>query len=64
MRQGAAERARQLARHQGEAMAAVMIEDANLTLHVEGLDQLWALRSKLTIPLAHVSGTHADSSAA
>jgi len=41
-------------------MVTLAIEDRNLTLHVEGLDQLWALRSKLTIPLAHISGAHAD----
>jgi hypothetical protein len=41
-------------------MVTLAIEDRNLTLHVEWLDQLWALLSELTIPLAHISGAHAD----
>jgi hypothetical protein len=29
---------------------------------VQGWDKLWALRSRLGVPLAHVSGVHADAS--
>jgi hypothetical protein len=33
----------------------------SLIVHVQGMDQLWALRSRLEIPLAHVAGAEADS---
>ena len=36
-----------------------VIEDA-LHLEVQGWDKLWALKSRLTIPLAHVLGVRAD----
>ncbi|MDK0517546.1 hypothetical protein [Streptomyces sp. ML-6] len=29
-------------------------------MEIEGLDKLWALKSRLTIPLAHVRGATAD----
>ncbi len=41
-------------------MATILIEGQNLTIEVEGLDKLWALKSRLTIPLAHVRGATAD----
>lgn len=41
-------------------MVTLAIENNALVMHVEGLDKLWAFRSSLTIPLAHISGVHAD----
>ncbi|MGW1108512.1 hypothetical protein [Streptomyces sp. NPDC002540] len=41
-------------------MAQVSIDDGKLIVEIEGLDKLWALRSRLTIPLAHVRGATAD----
>jgi hypothetical protein len=31
-----------------------------LVVHVQGMDRLWALKSRLEIPLAHVVGAEAD----
>jgi len=39
-------------------MVALEVAGENLMLHVEGLDQLWAFKSQLTIPLAHVADAH------
>ena len=36
-------------------MTKVSIEDDKLVVEVQGLDKLWALRSNLTIPLAHIA---------
>jgi hypothetical protein len=36
-----------------------LTEDA-LVVHVRGMDRLWALRSRLEIPLAHVVGAEID----
>jgi hypothetical protein len=36
------------------------IEAGKLTLHVRGADKLWAFKSSLEIPLAHVAGVRAD----
>lgn len=33
---------------------------STLTLHVRGADKLWALKSSLEIPLAHIAGVRAD----
>ena len=41
-------------------MAKIHIDGDNLVVEVEGLDKLWALRSTLTIPLAHVRGATPD----
>jgi len=41
-------------------MAIVSIDGSNLTVVLQGLDKLWALKSRLTIPLAHVRGATAD----
>jgi hypothetical protein len=35
-----------------------------LIVHVQGTDQLWALKSRLEIPLSHVVGAEADPEAA
>lgn len=41
-------------------MARVSIEGLDLVVEVEGMDKLWALKSRLTIPLANVRGATAD----
>ena len=37
-------------------MAEVELAEDALIVHVRGMDQLWALRSRLEIPLSHVVG--------
>jgi len=41
-------------------MVALTIEDGVATFEVEGADKLWALRSRLRIPLAHIRGARID----
>ena len=41
-------------------MAEVELDEDTLSIHVMGMDRLWALRSRLEIPLSHVSGAEAD----
>jgi hypothetical protein len=41
-------------------MVDVTVEGDRVVFSVEGLDQLWALRSRLEIPLAHVTGVEAN----
>jgi hypothetical protein len=41
-------------------MVRIMIENDTLVMEVEGLDKMWALKSRLEIPLAHVTGVRAD----
>ncbi|MGW3077244.1 hypothetical protein [Kitasatospora sp. NPDC001132] len=41
-------------------MAHVSVDGGNLIVEIEGLDKLWALKSRLTIPLAHVRGATED----
>lgn len=41
-------------------MVDVHIEGDRLVFNVEGLDKLWAFRSQIDIPLAHVTGVDAD----
>ena len=41
-------------------MAEVELAEDTLIVHVRGMDQLWALRSRLEIPLSHVVGAQAD----
>jgi hypothetical protein len=43
-------------------MAQVSITGDDLIVDVEGLDKLWALKSRLTVPLANVRGVTADPS--
>lgn len=45
-------------------MVTITIEGRNLELEVQGLDKLWSLRSRLTIPLAHVRGIQREPDAA
>jgi hypothetical protein len=41
-------------------MAQVSIDGRDLIVEMEGWDKLWALRSRLTIPLSDVRGATAD----
>jgi len=41
-------------------MAEVELAEDALIVHVRGMDQLWALRSRLEIPLSHVVDAQAD----
>ena len=41
-------------------MTEVELTRDALVVHVQGMDQLWALKSRLEIPLAHVVGAEAD----
>ncbi|MGA7218498.1 MAG: hypothetical protein WBX38_09295 [Candidatus Sulfotelmatobacter sp.] len=45
-------------------MVDLSVADGNLVLHVRGADQLWAFKSSLEIPLAHIAQIRADSSMA
>jgi hypothetical protein len=36
-------------------LTTLKIEKGNLLITVEGFDKIWALKSHLTIPLAHIS---------
>lgn len=48
------------ANHFGMSMVALSIEDDVATFEVEGADKLWALKSRLEIPLAHIRGARVD----
>ncbi|MGH7755598.1 MAG: hypothetical protein ACREM8_04845 [Vulcanimicrobiaceae bacterium] len=37
-------------------MTRIELDAETLVVHVQGLDRLWAFKSELRIPLAHVSG--------
>ena len=41
-------------------MAEVELTENALIVHVRGMDRLWALKSRLEIPLAHVVGAEVD----
>src|SRR5215217_3046620 len=41
-------------------MTEVELTRDALVVHVQGMDQLWALKSRLEIPLAHVVGAEGD----
>ncbi|MEO3779223.1 hypothetical protein ABGB16_20730 [Micromonospora sp. B11E3] len=41
-------------------MAKVYIDNDTLVIEIEGLDKLWALKSRLEIPLPNVRGATAD----
>lgn len=45
-------------------MVELSIAEGKLTLHVRGADKLWAFKSSLEIPLAHISAVRADPEAA
>jgi hypothetical protein len=44
----------------GKHMVDLSISDGNLLLHVRGADRLWAFKSSLEIPLAHIADVRAD----
>lgn len=41
-------------------MAHLHVDGDTLVVEIEGLDKLWALKSRLTIPLSNVRGATAD----
>lgn len=41
-------------------MVDLTVSDGKLILHVQGLDELWAFKSTLEIPLDHIAGVRAD----
>jgi hypothetical protein len=41
-------------------MARISIDGSDLIVEVQGMDKLWSLKSRLTIPLAHVRGATLD----
>ncbi|MEU3650601.1 hypothetical protein AB0E59_45110 [Lentzea sp. NPDC034063] len=41
-------------------MATISVQGQDLVVEMNGLDKLWSLKSKLTIPLAHVRGATVD----
>ncbi|GAA3290170.1 hypothetical protein Dvina_26925 [Dactylosporangium vinaceum] len=41
-------------------MATVRVDADTLVVEIEGIDKLWALKSRLEIPLANVRGATAD----
>jgi hypothetical protein len=43
-------------------MVEISIESDKAVFAVQGWDKLWALRSRLEIPLAHIRDVHADTS--
>lgn len=45
-------------------MVDLSVAEGKLVLHVLGIDQLWALKSTLEIPLEHIAGIRADPSIA
>jgi hypothetical protein len=45
-------------------MVDLSIADGKLSLHVRGADKLWAFKSSLEIPLAHIAGVRADAEVA
>jgi hypothetical protein len=45
-------------------MVDLCISGGNLVLHVRGADKLWAFKSSLEIPLAHIAEIKADPAAA
>lgn len=47
--------------NRGCDLVDLSIAERKLTLHVRGADKLWAFKSSLEIPLAHIAGARADS---
>ena len=45
-------------------MVDLSIAEGKLTVHVRGADRLWAFKSSLELPLAHIAGVRADPEAA
>lgn len=49
---------------EGNQMVTVSVNGDRIRFEMEGWDKLWAIRSHLEIPLAHVKGVRADPEAA
>ena len=43
-----------------QSVARVELTEKALIVHVRGMDRLWALKSRLEIPLSHVVGAEVD----
>jgi hypothetical protein len=41
-------------------MARVSVEGTDLIVEIEGLNRVWALKSRITVPLGHVRGATLD----
>jgi hypothetical protein len=41
-------------------VARVEVSGDQLTVQIEGIDKVWTLKSRLDIPLAHVTDAEAD----
>lgn len=41
-------------------MVDVTVAEGKLTLHVRGVDKIWAFKSTLEIPLVHIGGVRSD----
>lgn len=41
-------------------MADVEIDGSTLVVHIRGVDKIWALATKLEVPLAHIAGVDVD----
>ena len=41
-------------------MAKIEVDDEQLTVELQGMHRLWALKRRITVPLAHVRGATAD----
>jgi hypothetical protein len=41
-------------------MATISVQGQDLVVEMNGMDKVWSLKSKLTIPLAHVRGATVD----
>jgi hypothetical protein len=44
----------------GGLVVEISVEGERVVFEVEGWDKLWSLRSRLEIPLAHITGAHWD----
>lgn len=45
-------------------MVEITVHGDTITFEIEGWDKLWALKSRLEIPLAHIKGARVDDDAA
>ena len=47
-----------------QPMARIEVTDGRLTIHMEGIDRLLALKSSITVPMSHVLRVHRDTAEA
>ena len=45
-------------------MVEISVSEGNAVFVVQGMDKLWALKSELSVPLAHIAGARVDTEAA